>query len=91
MLSSIRKLLAVAVVLAALVPAGASAMVVREPAEAAGPSAPSAEATVQATDSGGFQWGDAGVGAAITLALVAGGVAVRTARRRAHGRGFAAG
>ena len=90
MLSSIRKLFVVAVALAALVPAGAGAMVIRDSPEAAISSPLNTGAAGQGD--AGFQWGDAAIGAAGTLALLAaGGFAVRSARRRAGRRGFAAG
>jgi hypothetical protein len=83
---SIKKLLAVAVVIAALVPASASAMINREsPAGPAAVAVPS-ETVTAAPQSGGFRWGDAGIGAGAALVLVGmaglGVVAWRRARRR---------
>jgi NADP-dependent 3-hydroxy acid dehydrogenase YdfG len=42
------------------------------------------------SQSGGFQWGDAGIGAACMLVLVSAGAGlVVTARRRSHRQGLA--
>jgi hypothetical protein len=87
---TIRKMLIAVVVLAALVPASASAMIDRGTGNGVAQGALSAEVVSPTSQSGGFQWGDAGIGAACMLVLVSAGAGlVVTARRRSHRQGLA--
>ena len=90
---TIKKLFVTVVVLAALVPASASARIDRGTSGGAAQGAlPSAPLPAPTSQSGGFRWGDAGIGAACMLVLVVagGGLAVNV-RRRSHRRSLAAG
>ena len=90
---SIKTLLVIGIVLAALVPASASAMIDRGTAGSVAQEALSSTPAVAPTSqSAGFRWSDAGIGAACMLALVvAGGGLAVNARRRSHRRSLAAG
>jgi hypothetical protein len=92
MFHSIKKTLVTAVLLAALVPASASAMIGRHTRSGVAQSAPPTEVVVPTTQSSGFHWGDAGIGAAgaLVLLIAAGGGVVVNARRRSHRAGLAA-
>ncbi len=91
MFAPIKKMLLTAAVFAALAPAGASAMINRESSAGTGQSALPVEAVTPTSQSGDFQWGDAGIGAAGMLVIVAaGGGLVMNARRRSHRRSLVA-
>jgi hypothetical protein len=85
-----RTLIAVVVVAAMIMPAAACATAyARFTLDRSAPvSAPAVVTSVpqiqgvQAPSNGGFEWGDAGIGAAVTLALVGAGAVVLTPRRR---------
>ena len=83
-----RSLVAGLVIGAASFPAAAQAMYAEDPpASASEASAPLVSApSVTTTSQSGFQWGDAGIGAAGTVLLLGGGASAAGAmrRRRAH-------
>lgn len=84
----IRTAVAVALATAAVAPAGASAMLPPDPQPQPPPPAPHPNRVVVRVSSNGFDWGDAGIGAAGILALlsIAGGLTLMaTTRRRRHG------
>lgn len=81
----ISKALAVALATGAIAPAGASAMTpTRDFPQSANPQ--SVE-LVRVSDHSGFDWGDAGIGAAgaLGLSMLAAGGVVMVTRRRTHG------
>ena len=84
-----RSMIATLAVGAAIVPAGAQAMPIQQPGPGAGASPTPSGASVQAPTTSvqpGFQWGDAGIGAAGAVVLLGAGAgaASATRRRRIH-------